>query len=152
VLRFKITASVVSDQRLSCEIADGPVDSVAPVVEHVITLPRQFKYRKVSGKSIFANLTDDSLGQPDVADDSAGLYEYVRKQVIVSSHRIETIDVQTLNLLLDYQPGDRVTSSAGSRDVLGCKSDNRSIYWIEQVQMDFVKQCTNLQIVRQRGW
>jgi hypothetical protein len=152
VLRFRITASVVSDQRLSCAIANGPTDSVVPVVEHIITLPRQFKYRKVTGKSIFANVTDDSLGQPDVIDDSAGLYEYVRKQAIVSSQRIETIDVQTLNLVLDYNPGDRVTSSAESRDVLGCKNDNRSIYWIEQVQMDFEKQCTNLKIVRQRSW
>jgi hypothetical protein len=42
VLRFRITASVVSDERLSCTIADGPVGSVAPLVDHLITLPRQF--------------------------------------------------------------------------------------------------------------
>jgi len=152
VLRFRITASVVSDQRLSSTVADGPIDSTIPVIEQVITLPRQFKYRKVSGKSIFANATDDSLGEPDEVDDSAGLYEYVRKKALVSSEAIETIDVQTLNLVLDYSIGDRVTSSLESRDVLGCKSDNRSSYWIEQVQIDFEKQCTNLKIVRQRGW
>ena len=152
VLRFRITASVVSDQRLSSVAADGPVDSVVPVVEHIITLPRQFKYRKVSGKSIFANASDGSLGEPDEVDDSTALYEYVRKKAQVSSETIETVDLQTLNLVFDYQPGDRVTSSPESRDVLGCKSDNRSSYWIEQVQIDFEKQCTNLKIVRQRGW
>ena len=152
VLRFRITASVISDQRLSSVAADGPIDSTIPVIEQVITLPRQFKYRKVSGKSIFANAADDSLGQPDVVDDSAGLYEYVRKRALLSSEAIETIDVQMPNLLFDYQPGDRVTSSPESRDVLGCRNDNRSSYWIEQVQMDFEKQCTNLKIVRQRSW
>ena len=149
-LRFRITASVISDERLSCVVADGPVNSVVPVVEHVITLPRQFKYRKVSSQSIFANAMDDSLGQPDEVDDSAALYEFIYKRAQVASETIETIDVQTLNLAFDYHPGDRVTSSGESRDLLGCKSDNRSIYWIERSQMDFEKQCTNLKVVRKR--
>ncbi|MHC4507376.1 MAG: hypothetical protein ACYTAO_00270, partial [Planctomycetota bacterium] len=34
-LRFRITASVVSDERLTCVVTDGPVNSTAPVVEHV---------------------------------------------------------------------------------------------------------------------
>lgn len=151
VLRFRITASVVSDERLSCEVADGSVDSVIPVVEHIITLPRQYKYRKVSGHSIFANSTDDSLGKPDEVDDSAALYEFVRKRARATSETIETVDVQTLNLNFDYHPGDRVTSSPESRDLFGCRSDNRSICVIEHVQMDFEKQCTNLKIVRRRN-
>jgi len=48
VLRFRITASVIGDERLSCVVADGPVNSVVPVVEHTITLPRQFRYRNIS--------------------------------------------------------------------------------------------------------
>ena len=150
VLRFRITASVISDERLNCVVADGPVDSTVPVVEHIITLPRQFKYRKVSGQSIFANSSDDTLGVPDEADDSIALYEFVRKRAQVASETIETVDVQTPYLAFDYRIGDRVSTSPESRVLLGCKSDNRSVSWIEQVQMDFEKQCTNLKIVRKR--
>ena len=149
VLKFRVTASVVSDERLSCQVADGPVGSVAPVVEHIIS-KRQFKYRKVSSWSIFANVNGDSLGEPDEIDDSASLYEFVRKKAQAASEPIETIDVQTPYLASHYQVGDRVNTSAESRDLLCCRSDNRSITWIRRVQMDFGKQCTNLKIVRQR--
>ncbi len=151
VLKFRITASVISDERLSCVVADGPADSTAPVVEHIITLPRQFKYRKVSSQSIFANSSDDALGVPDEADDSTALYEFVRKRAQVESEVIETVDIQTPYLSFDYQVGDKVTSSPESRDLLGTKNDNRSISWIERVQMDFRNQCTNLKIVRKRN-
>ena len=150
VLKFRITASIIGDERLNCVVADGPVGSTAPVVEHIITLPRQFKYRKVSGRSIFANVSDDTLGVPDEVDDSTALYEFVRKRAQTGSEVIETVDVQTPHLVFDYRIGDRVTSSPESRDLLGCKSDNRSTSWIERVRMDFAKQCTNLKIVRKR--
>ena len=150
VLKFRITASVVSDGRLSCVVADGPVGSTAPVIEHLITLPRQFKYRKVSGQSIFVNSNDDVLAAPDEADDSTALYEFVRKTALTGAEVIEMFDVQTPHFLFDYRIGDRVTSSPESRDLLSCKSDNRSTSWIERVQMDFTKQCTNLKIVRKR--
>ena len=150
VLKFRITASVISDERLSCVVADGPIDSTAAVVEHIITLPRQFKYRKVSSQSIFANSSDESLGEPDEIDDATALYEFVRKKAQVASETIETVDVQTPYLAFDYHLGDRITSSPESRDLLGCKSDNRSISWIKGVQMDFENQCTNLKIVRKR--
>jgi len=151
VLKFRITASVISDERLSCVVADGPVDSTAPVVEHIITLPRQFKYRRVSSQSIFANSSDDTLGVPDEADDSTALYEFVRKRAQVESEVIETVSIQTPYLAFDYRVGDKVTSSPESRDLLGIKNDNRSISWIERVQMDFRNQCTNLKIVRKRN-
>jgi hypothetical protein len=148
VLRFRITASVISDERLSCEVADGPVGSAAPVVQHIITLPRQFKFRKVSGQSIFAN--DDSVGIPDEADDSTALYEFVRNQAATQSEIIETAKVQTLSLVFDYRVGDRISMSPQSRDLLSYWSDNRSTCRIERVQMDFKNQCTNLKIVRHR--
>jgi hypothetical protein len=151
VLRFRITASIISDERLSCEVADGPVGSAAPVVRHIITLPRQFKFQKVSGQSIFANDTNGTLGTPDEVDDSAALYEYVRRKAEVSSELIETARIQTPALLFDYRVGDRVSTSPESRDLLGCRGDNRSTFTIERVQMDFQKQCTNLKIVRCRN-
>jgi hypothetical protein len=151
VLKFRITASVISDERLTCVVADGPVNSTAPVVEHIITLPRQFKYRKVSSRSIFAKTDDDTLGIPDEVDDSTALYEFVRKKAQVESEVIETVEIQTPYMAFNYQVGDKVTSSPESRDLLGIKSDNRSVSWIERVQIDFRNQCTNLKIVRKRS-
>ncbi|RKY24110.1 MAG: hypothetical protein DRP62_04485 [Planctomycetota bacterium] len=151
VLKFRITASVSSDEKLSCTAADGPINSSVPVVDHIITLGRQFKYRRISAKSIFADSSDESLGKPDEVDDSSALYEYVRKKALMSPDIVETINVQMPYTAFDYQTGDRVSTSPESRDLLGVKSDSRSRSWIEQVQMDFEKQCTNLKIVRKRG-
>ena len=151
VLKFRITASVVSDERLTCIVSDGPVNSAVPVVEHIITLPRQFKYRKVSDKSIFANSTDEALGAADDVDDTDALYEFIRHRAAVSAGTIETVDIQTPFLAFDYRVGDIVSTSPESRDLLSCRADNRSTSRIVRVQMDFKKQCTNLKIVRQRS-
>ena len=152
LMRFRITASVVSDQRLTCTMADGPVGSAIAVVDHVLTLPRQFKYRKVSAQSLLAPSSQAGPGQPDEADDSAALHQFVRRHVAASPAIVETTDVQTPSLLLHLEPGDRVTSSPESRDLLSCRRDNRSITWIERVHMDFRNQCTNLHLVRQRSY
>jgi hypothetical protein len=151
VLKFRITASVVSDERLTCTVSDGPVNSTVPVVEHIITLPRQFKYRKISDESIFANSTDDALGVADEVDDTNALYEFIRHRAAVSGGTIETVDIKTPFLAFDYRVGDIVSTSPESRDLLSCRSDNRSTSRITRVQMDFKKQCTNLKIVRQRS-
>lgn len=151
VLKVRITASVISDERLTRVVSDGPVTSTAPVVEHIITLPRQFKYRRVSDQSIFAGSCDGTLGVADEVDDTDALYEFVRHKAAVSSEIIETVDIQTPSLVLDYRVGDKVSTSPESRDLLACRSDNRSRVWIERVRLDFEKQCTNLKIVRQRN-
>lgn len=151
VLKFRITGSVTSDKRLSATVADGPVNSTIPVVDHLITLPRQFKYRKVSVQSIFAGGTNDGLGVADEVDNTNALYEYVRHKAQGSGEIIETVDVQTPYLAFDYRVGDRVSTSPGSRDLLSVRSDNRSTSTIERAQMDFAKQCTNLKIIRKRN-
>lgn len=150
VLKFRITASIISDERLSCVVSDGPVNSAAPVTEHIITLPRQFKFRKVSDQSIFAATSDQTLGALDEVDDSAALHEFIRQRAAGSAAIIETIDVRTPMLVSDYWVGDLVTSSPESRDLLACRGDNRSTWRIVRVQMDFQRQCTNLKIVRKR--
>ena len=151
-LRFRITASVVSDERLTCVVADGPVHSTAPVVEHVITLPRQFKYRRVSDRSIFSGSADPTLGAADEVDDSGALHEFVRRTAEKSSAIIETVDIQTPILTFDFQVGDTLSTSPESRDLLACRADSRSKSRIVRVQMDFQKQCTNLKIVRRRNF
>jgi len=148
-LKFRITASVISDERLNCAISDGPTDSAISVIEHVITAATRYKYRKVSGQSIFANVSN-GYGADEI-DDSVGLYEFVRKKAAVDSLSIETIEVQTPYLAFDYQIGDKVTTAAQSRDLLGCRSDNRSTRWIKRVRMDFRRQYTDLRIARQRS-
>jgi len=150
-LRFRITAAVVSDERLTAATVNGPVNSTAPAVEHVITLPRQFKYRKVSDQSIFSESTGQTLGKPNEVDDSGALYEFVRHMAATSPEVIETFDIQTPSLMFDYGLGDIVSASPESRDLLACRCDNRSTSQIARVQMDFEKQCTNMKIVRQRS-
>jgi hypothetical protein len=150
VLRFRITTSVVSDERLTCVVADGPVGSVTPVVDHVVTLPRQFQYRKVSAKSVLAG-AGEGFGKPDEADDSTALCEFTRRQAAASAAVIERSHVQTPTLELHFEPGDRVTSSPDSRDLLSCRRDSRSLIWIDRVHMDFRNQCTRLDIMRQRN-
>ncbi len=149
-LKFRITASVISDERLSCCLADGPVDSTAPVVEHIYTLPRRFKYRKVSDQSILANSSGNTFGKPDEADDSLSLYEFVRGKAQANAEVIEAIDLQTPFLSPDYQIGDIASVSPESVDLLSDQNDNRSSSVIERVRMDFLKQCTELKIVRRR--
>ena len=149
-LRFRITASVVSDERLACTMADGPVNSTVPIIDHVMTMPRQFKYRKVSAQSIFADAFDGTVGIADETDDSSALCQFVRRVAATSPEVIETFDVQTPDLVFDYQLGDMIATSPESRDLLACRSDNRSRNQIVRVQMDFRKQCTNLKIVRRR--
>ncbi len=151
-LKFRITATVVSDQRLTATLADGPVNSTAPVVDHLITLPRRFKYRKVSAQSIFADSAVDTLGTPDEVDDSNVLRQHIRMIATASPEIIETFDVQTPNLAFNYQLGDMVGTSPESRDLLDCRSDNRSRNRIVRVHMDFREQCTNLKVVRERCW
>lgn len=150
VLRLRMTASVVSDERLSCVVADGPVDSAAAVVDHVITLPRQFKYRKVSGRSLLASSTGASGGKADEVDDTDALYEYVRTIAKAGAATIEKFDVQTPYLCFGFEVGDRVSTSPESRDIFSVRRDNRSVAWIERVRMDFERQLTELRVVRRR--
>jgi len=117
-----------------------------------MTLPRQFKYRKRTDQSIFAGSSDPSLGTPNEADDSIALYEFVRRTAVTSPETIETFDIQTPSLMFDSQVGDIVSTSPESRDLLSCRSDNRSKSQIARVQMNFREQCTNLRIVRQRSY
>lgn len=151
MLKFRITASVTADERLTCTVADGPVNSTRPTVDHLITLPRRFNYRKVSSQSIFFGTADEGLGIADEIDDTVALYEYIRHAAEASGEIIETIDVQTPSLGFDYRVGDRISASPQSRDLLSVRTDNRSTSIIERVQMDFAKQCTNLKIIRKRS-
>lgn len=146
---ISITASVVSDERLTCIIADGPVGSTAPVVDHIITLPPVPLSQGLAAEpSVHADVT--TPGEPDTADDTEALYESSRGRAEATRRSSRSIQAWTPTLTLHVHPGDRVTSSPDSRDVLTCRSDTRSLAWIERVHVDFRTQCTQLKVVRQR--
>ncbi|MBN2020059.1 MAG: hypothetical protein JW749_07535 [Sedimentisphaerales bacterium] len=150
VLKFRITASVVSDQRLTCSSADGPVGSTVPVVNRIISLPNRFKFRKVTGKSQFSSVVNDSIGSPDEADDSTALYQFIRQRAQAKATAIETFDIQTPHLALGFEVGDVVKTNPDDRDIFSTGSDNRSTSVIEKVRMNFEKQATELRVVRRR--
>lgn len=145
-LKFRITASVKSDQRLSWSDCRGPINSAVEVVDHIISMPRQFKYRKVSGKSIF-HAAFSLSGQ---ADDTSALIETVRLAAETSTAVIEEIDVRTPVISTAFQVGDKLSASPDSRDILGVALDGRSVFWIERAVMDFDGQSTSLRILRRR--
>ena len=149
-LKFRITASVVADDRLSATFADGAINSTTEVLDRLITLPRQFKYRRVSPESIFYNSSDEHFGLPNEADDTGTIVEYARTLSENSSQRIETFQIGTSVLTTGFNAGDRITSSPDSRDILGIRYDPRSICRIERVKMDFLKQQTYLKVVKTR--
>ena len=149
-LKFRITASVSSDERLTVAVADGPVNSAAEVIDHVLDLSGRFEFRNVSGKSIFHNSASSDAGVPNEVDDSEALHGCVRNLCETHEAIIETIDVETPVAGLYYNCGDGVTCSPDSRDVLGVRRDNRSLFWIERVAIDFQKQQTKLRIMRRR--
>ncbi len=150
VLRFRITASVVSDERIGAVAANGAVGATSPVVERVVTMPRQFKFRQVSSASSYANPDGALFGRPDEVDDGAALYDYVRRAAEADAAAVERIDVQTPFPGMDFEVGDGVTSSPESWDIFSVRSDNRSSCWIERVRLDFHQQCTEIAAVRKR--
>lgn len=149
-LKFRITASVLSDERLTRTVVDGPVGSTVPVVDRVITLPRQFRYCKVTRDSVLFQAAPETLGRPDEVDDADALGQFVRRHAETSAPVVETTDIQTTALVLHVQPGDRVVSSPDSRDLLSTRHDSRSLVWIDRVEVDFREQCTRIRTRRQR--
>ncbi len=149
LLKFRITASVMADERISFTVADGPVNSTIDVVDEIITLPRRFKYRKVSPYSIFVNNPGGNFSA-DQADDTASLVEFAQNLSDSGGFKTEQLQIKTMVLLPIWSPGDRVKTSADSRDILGVKYDNRSICWLEKVEMDFANQQTVLTAVKKR--
>lgn len=144
VLKFRITASVMADERINFAVADGPVNSTAEVVDKIITLPRRFKYQKVSPYSIFANASANQI------DDTQSLVEFTRGLADTGGFATEQMQIKTACLSPVFTVGDRISTGPDSRDILGVKYDNRSICQIEKVQMDFANQQTILTAVKKR--
>jgi len=150
-LKFRITASIVSDARINYQMSDGPVGSVIPVQDHLFVTPGGFKCRKVCEESIFYNSTDGALGTADEVDDSAPLREFVRGIAKRQAATAQKASITTAYLNFDYDVGDRVVIGPDGRNILDSQSDNRSMLWVNEVRLDFDKQKTVLGVVRQRN-
>jgi hypothetical protein len=135
-LKFRMTAAVESDERLTISVADGPVGSCAEVVDHIIDVS-EYEYRKAVPGGVFI-------------DDSIAMHAYLRQLCQANRSVIETVDIETPLVGLYYNCGDRVLCGPDSRDVLGTRRDDRSVFVVEQVVVDFRKQCTRLRILRRR--
>jgi len=107
-------------------------------------------YRPGLGRKVELNLQYTSEQLSISRTNVCKLRSEKRHQGVVGSEVIETIDVQTPMVVTYYEVGDRVKPSPDSRDILGVRCDNRSIFWIERVAMDFEKQSTNLKVLRRR--
>ncbi len=149
-LKFRITASVVSDERINASFSTGPINSTAEIIDNVIVLPRQFKYRKVSSKSIYYNCDDEHFGDPDQADDTETIVEYARAMAENSTQTIETFQIGTSVLTTGFSIGDKITTGPDSKDILGIKYDSQSTCYIEKIKMDFARQQTFLEIIKKR--
>jgi len=121
-----------------------------PVVDHVLALSRQFKYRHVSAHSIFNAAGDQALGLPDEVDDTDALYEFVRHQADRTPNIVEKARVRTPYLMLDLQPGDLVRANPDSRNVPALSSNHRQVSRVECVTMDLSTQSTEIDIVLTR--
>ncbi len=150
LLKFRITASVMADERVSFTIADGPVNSTIEVVDKIITLPRKFKYQKISPCSIFLNDSDGIFSSANQKDDTKLLVEFARGLSESGGFETGLLQIKTIVLSSIFSPGDKIITSPDSRDIFGVKYDNRSICWLEKVEMDFTNQQTILTAVKKR--
>jgi hypothetical protein len=80
-LRFRITASIDSDETLEAIICDGPVDCTRGVRTVIFDLGNEYKYRQVRPGSIFAGSSAIETGPPDVVDDSENIRGQLREQL-----------------------------------------------------------------------
>jgi len=111
-LRFRMTATLVSDERLAVTVTDGPVGCSRPVRRRLLELGGQFRYEQVSGASIFHN-GGACLGEPAARDDSKELRGVVREQVRRLRQHGLAGRATLLGLRGDLWPGDVVRSVQG---------------------------------------
>jgi len=127
----------------------GVLFKFAPVTLGEITSQAIVFYRPGMGRSVELNLQRKgerlSLSQTNICQ-----IESLRDIYTAGDIDFEEIVVSTPVAAMHYHVGDRCVCSPDSRDIIGVKSDNRSVFWVERVEMDIEKQCTRLRILRRR--
>ncbi|MCE5340540.1 MAG: hypothetical protein LLF92_05355 [Planctomycetaceae bacterium] len=144
VLKIRITASVLSDERINYTACDGAVGSIIPVVDKIVTLPKRFKYQKVSSQSAFVGSTANEI------DDTASIVAYANNLCSVGLSAGENLQIKTMTAMPYFSPGDRIITSPDSRDILGVLYDTRNVCCVEKAHVDFVNQQTILTAAKKR--
>jgi hypothetical protein len=144
ILKVRITASILSDERINYTAADGAVGSIIPVVDKVVTLPKRFKYQKVSSQSAFVGSTANEI------DDTASVVAYANNLCSVGLSANESLQIKTMTAMPYFSPGDKITTSPDSGDILGVLYDTRNVCCVEKAHVDFVNQQTILTAVKKR--
>jgi hypothetical protein len=148
LLRVRITASVVSDQRLIVSCADGPLESTCPVNEHILKLPGRYSYNKVCSESVFSGTDAGIAGS---IDDTQWLYSALRDMAGGRRQTVETINVKTPFLEYGYRVGDIIEASPDGSDIMDLRYEAAGAIGIDKVQMDFKRQCTHIKITRMKN-
>ncbi len=148
-LKVRATAVIESDSVLEGEVYNGPIYSTAAMVEHVDWPDGKYSFDKVSPLSIFYEDTASGVLTADEADDTGLLIELARKKARSQFRIIERIEARTLTLRCGFDTGQRLANNnADTRCAF--LTDSRSMYWIDEVTIDFQKQHTELVILRSR--
>ena len=80
MLCFRITATIISDERISAEVHDGPIKASRPVRSVSSHFGEEYRYQQVTASSIFYG--SSTLGSPDVVDDGATLRSRLRDHLL----------------------------------------------------------------------
>ena len=111
MLRFRITASVIGDDRLEACVSDGPLEASRRVRVEVMNLGNEFKYRQVTPASIFYG--NDELGEPDVRDDREIMRSLLRDEVEQIRRKSMKGRAELPFIRGDIRPGDVVWGIEG---------------------------------------
>ncbi len=144
MLKVRITASVMADERIAYTVCDGAINSIREVADNVITLPRRFKYQKVSPWSVLKGNPSNEI------DDTMAMAEFANNLCCSSSAVSEDLQIKTMTLNPYFRPGDRIVSSPDCSDVLDVLYDSRNICTIEKVYADYARQQTIITAVKKR--
>jgi hypothetical protein len=148
-LKVRVTAVIQSDSVLEGEVYNGPVNSTAAMIEHVDSPKGKYRFDAVSPLSRFYEDVSAKVLTADEADDTAALTELARRKARSQYRLIERIEAKTVAVRCGYDVGKRLAVSNADRS-LAVIRDCRSMYWIDEVTIDFQRQRTELVILRSR--
>jgi hypothetical protein len=142
-LRFRITASIDSDETLEAIICDGPVDCTRGVRTVIFDLGNEYKYRQVRSGSIFAGSSAIETGPPDVVDDSENIRGQLREQLARVRQDELAGTVKLTFVRPEVWPGDVVRQISGRGvDLRQWGGPGEALPQVDKVQITLADQWT----------
>ncbi|MFC1783408.1 hypothetical protein ACFL02_07460 [Planctomycetota bacterium] len=140
-LCFRITATLISDERLEAVVCDGPINSSRRIRTEVFNLGKEFKYQQVTPASIFFDVKSSELGPPDVRDDRENIRSLLRDQIhrLRQGHLAGSAELPFIRG--DIWPGDILAGVTGREvDFQKIGGANEYAPQVEKVKITFDKQ------------